>query len=132
MSTNLPLPFNTIEPLTALKWTGLFLLSYILFRILRTGHRESRLPLGPPTLPISGNIHQIPAVRSFLQYPPPLDHERVDDRCTKWARKYAPIFWLKVGSGTIIALSDCDSVKQVAGTSSSLTNTLKCCSKSAG
>lgn len=32
-----------------------------IYRILQIGKRDPRMPIGPPTLPIIGNAHQIPS-----------------------------------------------------------------------
>jgi hypothetical protein len=34
---------------------------YLLFELFRFGSRDKRLPPGPPTVPILGNAHLIPA-----------------------------------------------------------------------
>jgi len=120
MSTTIDVPLlsRPLDVVSALKWTSLAVVAYLVIRLLLSGRRGSRLPPGPPTLPILGNIHQIPLERSFLQYfprsrLPRLGVQRLMGSFTKWARQYGPVFSLKVGSGTIIVLSDGDSVKQV-------------------
>lgn len=39
-----------------------------LYRLLQIGKRDPRMPKGPKTLPILGNIHQIPSTGLFRQY----------------------------------------------------------------
>jgi hypothetical protein len=59
----LPLSSFTSDPdakLPVLAGTGLLIGLYILFKLLRIGSRDKRLPPGPSTLPIIGNLHQIP------------------------------------------------------------------------
>jgi hypothetical protein len=38
-----------------------------LYRVLQIGKRDSRMPNGPPTLPILGNFHQIPSSGLYRQ-----------------------------------------------------------------
>ncbi|ORY01425.1 cytochrome P450 oxidoreductase-like protein [Clohesyomyces aquaticus] len=83
----------TIAKPSPLIVTTVILASYFVFRLLRFGHRDKRLPPGPPTLPILGNAHQIPS-RNF--------HKKVKE----WSDHYGKIFSLKIGAGTIIVLND--------------------------
>lgn len=39
---------------------GAVLVAYLVFRVLRSGRRDPRMPPGPPTVPIFGNALQIP------------------------------------------------------------------------
>src|SRR5882762_3629963 len=41
---------------------------YGLYRVLQVGKRDPRMPKGPPTLPILGNVHQIPSSGLYKQY----------------------------------------------------------------
>ncbi|KAK0657876.1 cytochrome P450 [Cercophora newfieldiana] len=68
------------------------LLGTILYLVLFIGKRDPRLPPGPPTLPILGNLHQIPTKRTHLQF-------------AKWAKEYGEIYSLKFGPGTSIVVS---------------------------
>lgn len=39
---------------------GYIFVAWLIYRLLQVGKRDSRLPPGPPTVPILGNAHQIP------------------------------------------------------------------------
>ena len=75
---------------------GLFALWILFFSAvykLRTvGRRPKGLPPGPPTLPIIGNIHQIPTTHPHKQY-------------QTWANQYGPIYSLMLGTRVMIVLS---------------------------
>jgi len=50
-------------------WTLVLLIAfYILYRISRIGKRESNLPPGPPTIPLLGNLLQIPVNGFYKQF----------------------------------------------------------------
>ncbi|KAJ5103945.1 Cytochrome P450 E-class group I [Penicillium argentinense] len=72
----------------------------ILSRILQIGRRPKRYPPGPPTLPILGNIHQMPSRDAHLQF-------------EKWAREYGPIYSLMLGTKCLIVLSSDVAVKEL-------------------
>lgn len=48
--------FSSPVVLTALA----LIVSYAIYTLSQVGRREPALPLGPPTVPILGNLHQIP------------------------------------------------------------------------
>lgn len=77
-----------------------------IYIVLFVGHREKNLPPGPPTLPILGNIAQIPTKGAHFQL-------------TKWARVYGGIYSLKLGTGTAIVITDRRLVKELIDKKSS-------------
>lgn len=64
------------------------------------GRREKHLPPGPPTLPILGNIHQIPKKGAHFQF-------------TKWAQQYGGLYTLKLGTGTAAVITDRRLIKEL-------------------
>ncbi|KAH9476395.1 Cytochrome P450 monooxygenase [Psilocybe cubensis] len=84
------------------------LITWLLFKLSRIGKRAANLPPGPPTVPLLGNIHLLPTRFSFVKF-------------TEWAKEYGGIMSLKVASGTIIVLSDMQSVKDILDDRSSET-----------
>lgn len=40
---------------------------FLIYKLLRFGHRDKRLPPGPPTIPILGNAHLIPSTGIHLK-----------------------------------------------------------------
>lgn len=71
------------------------------------GHREKHLPPGPPTLPILGNLHQIPKKGAHFQF-------------TQWAHQYGGIYTLKLGTGTAAVLTSRRLIKQLIDKKSAL------------
>lgn len=41
---------------------------YGVYRVSRVSIRDPRMPKGPPTLPVLGNLHQIPSSGMYRQY----------------------------------------------------------------
>ncbi|KAI9870839.1 MAG: hypothetical protein M1830_003744, partial [Pleopsidium flavum] len=68
---------------------GLVLLSV---RLHRVGRRPHEYPPGPPTIPILGNVHQMPTHDAHKQF-------------QKWAEEYGPVYSLILGTQTWIVLS---------------------------
>ncbi|PKS08389.1 hypothetical protein jhhlp_005333 [Lomentospora prolificans] len=69
-------------------------------RLLMVGRRPKNYPPGPPTLPILGNIHQMPTKDAHLQF-------------EKWAREYGPVYSLILGTKTMVVLSSDKAVKDL-------------------
>ncbi|KFY55956.1 hypothetical protein V496_06863 [Pseudogymnoascus sp. VKM F-4515 (FW-2607)] len=81
-------------------YLGGLVLAYCIYRLLRIGRRDPRLPPGPPTIPILGNAHQIPTTGLGKKF-------------EEWAKIYGPVYSLKVFSGTMIVIADRKSVYQL-------------------
>ncbi|MCJ1364843.1 hypothetical protein MMC16_003960 [Acarospora aff. strigata] len=79
---------------------GLAALALLFWCIVRVGRRPPGYPPGPPTLPILGNIHQLPTKDAHLQF-------------QEWAREYGPIYSLIIGTQTMIVLSSDQVVKDL-------------------
>ncbi|KAI7240025.1 putative cytochrome P450 [Hortaea werneckii] len=82
------------------------ILAALAYFLYNTGRRDGRLPPGPSTLPILGNIHQIPKQGVHFQF-------------TEWARQYGGIYTLKLGTGTAAVITDPRLVKQLLDKKSS-------------
>ncbi|EXJ79927.1 cytochrome P450 oxidoreductase [Capronia epimyces CBS 606.96] len=73
---------------------------YFLASVLKVGRRAPGLPPGPPTLPIIGNLHQMPSKNPHLQF-------------QKWAQEYGPVYSLILGTKTMVVLSSDQAVKDL-------------------
>jgi hypothetical protein len=79
---------------------GILSALFLAHKALSIGKRSSLLPIGPPTIPVLGNLHQLPKTRIYLQL-------------TKWAQQYGGIYSLKIGSGSMIVLTDRRLIKEL-------------------
>ncbi len=78
----------------------LICLALLLYALIFTGRRYPHLPPGPPTLPIIGNLHQLPTKGTYLTF-------------TTWSKTYGGIFSRKFGSSTAIVLTSRRLVKAI-------------------
>ncbi|KAI5240963.1 cytochrome P450 [Aureobasidium subglaciale] len=69
-------------------------------KALTVGRRSNDYPPGPPTIPILGNIHQMPKRDAHLQF-------------QRWADEYGPIYSLMLGTRVLIVLSSDEAVKEL-------------------
>lgn len=82
-------------------YAGLVALVLIIFQTYyKIGHRPRNYPPGPPTLPLVGNLHQIPREKRHLQF-------------EKWARQYGPIYSLILGTKVMIVLNSDLAIKDL-------------------
>ncbi|KAJ5989524.1 hypothetical protein N7481_004734 [Penicillium waksmanii] len=79
---------------------GSLIALFIVYRILSIGQRPKNYPPGPPTLPILGNIHQMPSKDAHLQF-------------EKWAREYGSVYSLMLGTKCLVVLSSDEAVKDL-------------------
>lgn len=77
---------------------------------------------GPPTVPLLGNLHQMPLKNAHLKYVPLSfrNHSLTFPRFTEWARTYGGMYSLKLGPGTMIVLTDKRLIKQLIDKKSSI------------
>jgi Cytochrome P450 len=72
----------------------------VLWRLGKIGRRPRTYPPGPPTLPLIGNLHQIPGEKRHIQF-------------EKWAREYGPIYSLMLGTKVMIVLNSDQVIKDL-------------------
>lgn len=72
----------------------------VLWQLNRIGRRPRDYPPGPPTLPLIGNLHQIPTEKRHLQF-------------EKWAREYGPVFSLMLGTKVMVVLNSDHAIKDL-------------------
>ncbi|RCI12012.1 hypothetical protein L249_1078 [Ophiocordyceps polyrhachis-furcata BCC 54312] len=70
------------------------------WRLRKIGRRPKNYPPGPPTLPLIGNLHQMPKNNGHLQF-------------QKWAEEYGPVYSLILGSKVVVVLSSDVAVKDL-------------------
>jgi len=78
-----------------------------LWWISQIGQRLKNYPPGPPTLPLIGNLHQMPKKHGHLQF-------------QKWAEEYGPVYSLMLGTKVMIVLSSDQAIKDLLDKRSSI------------
>ncbi|KAK2012068.1 cytochrome P450 [Colletotrichum eremochloae] len=78
----------------------LAIVAVAVFQLRNVGRRPKGYPPGPPTLPLIGNLHQIPSTKPHLQF-------------QKWAKEYGPVYSLILGTKVMIILSSDRAVKDL-------------------
>ncbi|KAI0866598.1 putative cytochrome P450 [Xylaria cubensis] len=81
----------------------------VFWRLSRIGRRPKDCPLGPPTIPLLGNIHLIPKHDVHLQF-------------QKWAQEYGPVCSVMLGSKVLILLSSDNAIKEILDKRSSVSS----------
>ncbi|RDA93281.1 hypothetical protein CP533_2066 [Ophiocordyceps camponoti-saundersi (nom. inval.)] len=79
---------------------GSIVLVLCAWRMSKISRRPKNYPPGPPTLPLIGNLHQMPKGNGHLQF-------------QKWAREYGPVYSLMLGSKVVVVLSSDVAVKDL-------------------
>lgn len=64
---------------------------------------------GPPTVPVLGNLHQLPREKAFLKF-------------AEWAKLYGEIYSLKIASNTMVVISSRRIVKELMDKRSSISS----------
>ncbi|KAK4177156.1 putative cytochrome P450 E-class, group I [Triangularia setosa] len=77
---------------------GIF--AFTIFKLRNVGRRPKGLPPGPPTLPLIGNLHQIPPKNAHVQF-------------KKWAEEYGPVYSLITGTKIMIVLNTDVAIKDL-------------------
>ena len=81
--------YTLSQTLSALALSSILL---FIWRLSRIGRRLKDYPPGPPTLPVIGNLHQIPSERRYLKF-------------GEWAQEYGPVYSLMLGTQVYVVLS---------------------------
>ena len=97
---------------------GVCLILGIIFIVAKSGRRAKDLPPGPPTIPLLGNLHQIPLKQAFIKYASSyiisyIGLKLMWFRLTEWSKVYGPIFSLKLGDKTMVVVNDSSTVREL-------------------
>ncbi|GJC81543.1 cytochrome P450 monooxygenase yanC [Colletotrichum liriopes] len=85
----------------------LAVIAIAVFQLRNVGRRPKEYPPGPPTLPLIGNLHQIPSQKPHHQF-------------KKWADDYGPVYSLILGTKVMVVLSSDRAVKDLLDKRSSI------------
>ncbi|KAI1263582.1 cytochrome P450 oxidoreductase [Xylariaceae sp. FL1019] len=80
---------------------------FSVYKVLKLGQRNSKMPIGPPTRPIVGNEHLIPKSNAHFIF-------------TEWAKQYGGIYTLKRFTNTTFIISDPLVIKELLDKKSNL------------
>ncbi|KAH9983676.1 cytochrome P450 [Xylariaceae sp. FL0662B] len=72
----------------------------LLHRLSKVGQRPEGYPPGPDTLPVIGNLHQMPKKNGHLQF-------------QRWAAQYGPVYSLMLGTKVMVVLSTDQAIKDL-------------------
>ncbi|KAL4784752.1 cytochrome P450 2D18 [Aspergillus varians] len=82
----------TIFPMSFAFLAGGLMAAAVLWFVVAAVSSKGRMSGGLPTLPLIGNMHQIPRAGIHLRF-------------TEWAQKYGPILPIRIGRGTMIVVT---------------------------
>ncbi|POS71309.1 hypothetical protein DHEL01_v210299 [Diaporthe helianthi] len=82
---------------SVISFCGIFLL---VLRLRNVGRRPTSAPPGPPTVPILGNLHQLP--KRGIHY-----------TFQKWAKQYGPIYSVMLGTNMTILINKAEVAKEL-------------------
>jgi cytochrome P450 len=71
-----------------------------LYKLLQIGKRPKGMPPGPPTIPVLGNLHQLPREDVHVQF-------------RKWAEEYGDIYSVMLGNQRMVVLNSPRAVKDL-------------------
>lgn len=78
----------------------LAILAVLVVKLGKVGQRPKGCPPGPPTLPIIGNLHQLPSTNAHVKF-------------KEWADEYGPIYSLVLGTKLTVVLSSDVAIKDL-------------------
>lgn len=79
---------------------GTALVGFLIWRLSKIGMRPKDYPPGPPTLPLIGNLHQMPKKQGHLQF-------------QKWAEEFGPVYSLMLGTQCFVVLNSDQAIKDL-------------------
>ena len=83
-----------------LGFVGIAGLAFLIYQICQVGRRPKNMPLGPPTLPVVGNLHLLPSNNVHVKF-------------KEWAEKYGEIYSVMLGNQRMVVLNSPRVVKEL-------------------
>ncbi len=91
----------------------------LLIKYILASRRPKNFPPGPPTVPLLGNIPQLPSTRAFVKYALSLRNlvgaSNLSDsfhRFHEWTKGYGSIIGLKLGPQNVVILNNYKHIKE--------------------